>query len=45
MTEHSCPFRLGELLALYAIAKVRGHDTLAAKLLDHSRQHESEVTP
>ena len=39
---HPCPWALGGRLALYAIAKVRGHTTLATKLPDHSRLHESE---
>ena len=43
MPDHPCPFTLGQLLALHAIAKVAGHDRLAAVLLDHSRDHESEA--
>ena len=43
MTDHACPWTLGQLLALHAIAKVAGHERLAALLLDHSRQHESET--
>lgn len=41
MTDHPCPWTLGQLLALHAIAKVAGHERLAAILLDHSRQHET----
>ena len=40
MSPHPCPFTLGQLPALHAIAKVAGHDKLAA--LDHSRHHETE---
>lgn len=42
-TPHECPFTVGDLLALYAIAHVRGNHTLAAKLLEHSRHHEAEA--
>ncbi len=42
MTPHRCPWTLGQLLAMHAIAKVAGHDRLAALLLDHSRHHETE---
>lgn len=41
MSPHPCPWTLGQLLALHAIAKVAGHDRLAAMLLDHSHQHET----
>lgn len=41
---HPCPFTLGQLLALYAIAHTRGHLKLAAKVLEHARQHEEEAS-
>lgn len=44
MSDHPCPWTLGQILALHAIAKVAGHDRLAAILLDHSRDHESETS-
>ena len=40
---HRCPFTLGQLLAMHALVKVAGHERLAALILDHSREHESEV--
>ena len=41
---HECPFSLGQLLALHALVKVAGHETLAALLLDHSREHDTTTT-
>jgi hypothetical protein len=43
---HDCPFTLGQLMALYALAKVHSTPQLAAAVLDHARQHETteEVT-
>lgn len=39
MTElHNCPFTVGQLMALYAIAKVAGFDVHAARLLAHAEQ-------
>ena len=38
---HECPFKIGELLAIYAVLKTRGDDRLAALVLDHSRHHEA----
>ena len=43
MTPHRCPWTLGQLLALHALVKVAGHERLAALILDHSREHESEA--
>jgi len=43
MASHPCPFTAGELMALYAIAACRGNATLAARLLEHSREHEGSV--
>ena len=40
MTPHDCPFTIGELLALYAIAITHGNPGLAAKLLAHSAHHQ-----
>lgn len=42
MTTHDCPFDCGQLMALHAIVKVAGHETLAAVLLDHSKEHPPE---
>ena len=39
---HSCPFTLGQLLALHAIAVVAGHAQLAALLLAHAEAHYEE---
>lgn len=39
---HNCPFTLGQLLALHAIAMVAGHPKLAALLLEHSAEHPEE---
>lgn len=39
---HLCPFTLGDLMALYACAQVNGSHALAAKVLNHSREHEPE---
>lgn len=44
MSDHPCPFNLGELLAMHALVKVAGHERLAKLLLDHSRHHESEAS-
>ena len=44
MTAHPCPLTLGQILALAAIARVAGHERLAALLLDHSTQHDTEAT-
>ena len=44
MTDHPCPFTLGQLLALPALVKVAGHERLAALLLEHSREHDTEAT-
>ncbi len=37
---HDCPFSIGELIALYAIAVTHGNPGLAAKLLAHSAHHQ-----
>jgi len=42
-TPHPCPWTLGQLLAMHALVKVAGHERLAALILAHSREHESEV--
>ena len=42
MPSHPCPWTLGQLLALHAIAKTAGHHDLAALLLEHADQHYPE---
>ncbi len=39
----SCPFTIGQLLAIYAVLKTRGDDRLASLVLDHSRAHAGET--
>lgn len=43
MPDHPCPWTLGQLLAMHALVKVAGHERLAALILAHSREHESEA--
>lgn len=43
MADHPCPWTVGELMALYAIAHCRGNHALAAKLLAHAAQHPTEA--
>lgn len=45
MTDHPCPFTVGELMALYAITKVAGFERHAAKLLHHAEQHDIPHQP
>ena len=37
---HNCPWTLGQLLALYALAIVHGTPKLAAEVLAHTQHHE-----
>ena len=41
MTDHPCPFGVGELMALHAIVKVAGFELHAARLLAHAEQHDT----
>lgn len=45
MTDHPCPFSVGELMALHAIVKVAGFERHAAKLLAHAEQHDIPQQP
>ena len=40
---HPCPFTLGELLALSAIARCRGNEALATKCAEHQDAHIMEA--
>jgi hypothetical protein len=43
MTDHNCPFTLGQLMALYAIVAVAGDQSKARLLLEHAREHQSQT--
>ena len=40
---HPCPFRIGQILAIYSVLVTHGFDRLSAAVLEHSRMHDDET--